>query len=270
MRVVSFLVYMLLFAQAPAPEPPVPAPVEGPPVYSSVAGPIVLPNRCAEVDLPALGLTCSESEPCPTYLEFSSVETLGTVMLLAGNLHTTATTLQSILLVSEDGGATWREAHTRLRGSALEAMQFLDFSTGWLTGQSSLGLPRDPFIMLTTDSGRTWRKVDLFAETRVGVIEDFAFQTAKRGWILVDNRGSGEAGKFELYETQTGGSSWELREISGNIPRAAQPGQRQPSTAARVRVDDKRGLLRIETRAGNGWREVSAFKLKLEDCKPDQ
>jgi len=270
MRVVSFLVYLWLLAQVPAPQPPVPAPVEGPPVYSSVAGPILLPNRCTEVDLPALGLTCSESEPCPTYLEFSSVETLGTVMLLAGNLHTTATTIQSILLVSEDGGGTWREAHTRLRGSAFEAMQFLDFSTGWLTGQSSLGLPRDPFIMLSTDSGRTWRKVDLFAETRVGVIEDFAFQTAKRGWILVDNRGSGEAGKYELYETQTGGSSWELREISSRIPKAAQPGQRQPATAARVRVDDRRGILRIETRAGNGWREVSAFKLKLEDCKPDQ
>lgn len=270
MRVVPFLVYLWFLGQTTAPVPPATPPVEGPPTYASAAGPILLPNLCAEVDLPAFGLTCSESDPCPTYLEFSSVETLGTVMLLAGNLHTTATTLQSILLVSEDGGATWREAHQRLKGSAFEAMQFLDFSTGWLTGQTSLGLPRDPFIMLTTDSGRTWRKVDLYAETRVGVIEDFAFQTAKRGWILVDNRGSGEAGKYELYETQSGGTSWELREISNRIPPSAQPGQRKPSTAARLRVDDKKGLLRIETRAGNAWREVSAFKLRLEDCKPDQ
>lgn len=148
-------------------------------------------------------------------------------------------------------------------------MQFIDFSTGWLIGQTSLGLPRDPFVLLTTDSGRTWRKVDLFAETRVGVIEYFAFQSAKRGWLLVDNKGSGEAGKYEFYETQTGGSSWELREISNRIPKAAAAGQRPPTTNARIRVDEKKGLLRIDVRAGNGWREVSTFKLKLEDCKPD-
>jgi hypothetical protein len=271
MRVVPILVYLWFLAQTAVPPPQVTPPVvEGPPTFATVPGGILLPNHCAEVDLPALGLTCSESDPCPTYLEFSSVESLGTVMLLAGNLHTTATTLQSILLVSEDGGADWREAHQRIKGSALESMQFLDFSTGWLTGQTSLGLPRDPFILLTTDSGRSWRKVDLYAETRVGVIEDFAFQTAKRGWILVDNKGSGEAGKYELYETQSGGTSWDLREISNRIPKTAMPGQRTPTTSARVRVDDKKGLLRVETRAGNGWREVSSFKLKLEDCKPDQ
>ncbi len=257
-------------AQVQVPQPqstPVP---ETPNVYASGAGPILLPNLCAELDMTALGLTCSEAEPCPTYLEFSSVESVGTVLILAGNLHTTASTLQSILLISEDGGSTWREAHSRLKASALESMQFIDFSTGWITGQTSIGLPRDPFILLTTDAGKNWRKVDLFAETRVGVIEDFAFQTAKRGWILVDNRGSGEAGKYELYETQSGGTSWELREISGRIPKNAQSGQRTPTNTSRVRVDEKKGLLRIETRNGNAWREVSTFKLKIDDCKPGQ
>lgn len=266
MRVVPILIYLWLLAQAPTTQPPAP---EAPPVFQSASGPILLPNRCSQVDLPALGLTCSEAEPCQTFLELSSVETLGTVLVLVGNIHTTATTLQSVALVSEDGGSTWRESHPRLRGCALESMQFIDFSTGWLIGQTSLGLPRDPFVLLTTDSGRTWRKVDLFAETRVGVIEYFAFQSAKRGWLLVDNKGSGEAGKYEFYETQTGGSSWELREISNRIPKAAAAGQRPPTTNARIRVDEKKGLLRIDVRAGNGWREVSTFKLKLEDCKPD-
>ena len=102
----------------------------------------------------------------------------------------------------------------------------------------------------------------------MGVVEDFAFQSAKRGWLLVDNKGGGEGGKYELFETQTGGAGWDLREISNRIPKTAQPGQRAPSTAARVRVDDKKGLLRIDVRNGNAWREVSAFKLQLEDCKP--
>jgi len=270
MRVVTAILYFWLLAQATPPQTTPPAEPEPPPVYSSAAGPIVLPNLCAEVDLPALGLTCSEAEPCPTYLEFSSVESIAAVLVLAGNLHTTATTIQSVLLISEDSGATWREAHARLKASALESMQFLDFSNGWLSGQTSLGLPRDPFIMVTTTGGRTWRKIDLFAETRVGVIEDFAFQSAKRGWLLVDNKGSGDAGRYEFYETQTGGTSWELRELATRIPKAAQPGQRPPSSSARIRIDEKKGLLRIEIRAANAWREVSAFKFKLEDCKPGQ
>lgn len=278
MRVVTFFVYFWLLAQVTAPvpapvpaqQPTVPAPVEGPTIYASAAGPILLPNLCAEVDLAALGLTCSEGEPCPTYLELSSLEALGSVIVLAGNLHTSTTTLQTILLVSEDGGLNWREAHPRLKASALESMQFLDFSSGWLVGHTSLALPRDPFVLLTTDSGRSWRKIDLYAESRVGVVEDFAFQTAKRGWLLVDNKGSGEAGKYELYETQTGGSSWELREISNRIPKSALPGQRTAQNSGRIRIDDKKGVLRIEVRSGNSWRELSSFKLRLDDCKPGQ
>ena len=254
------IAYLWLLAQA----------AEGPVLYKSADGPILISNLCTELDIAAIGLTCSEGEPCPTFLEISGVESTGQVLLLAGNLHTQSATLQSLLLLSEDGGGTWREAHPRLKGSALEGMQFLDFSNGWLAGHTSLALPRDPFILLTTDGGRSWRKSDLYAESRVGIIEDFAFQTAKRGWLLVDNKGSGEAGKYELYESQTGGSGWDLREISSRIPKTAQPGQRAPSTAARVRVDDKKGLLRIEVRSENAWTEVSAFKLRLEDCKPGQ
>lgn len=241
---------------------------DGPRIYKMADGPILIPNLCTEVDLPALGLTCSDTEPCPTYLDIAGVESTGQVLLLAGNLHTQAATLQSLLLISDDGGSTWREAHPRLKASALEGMQFFDFSNGWLAGHTSLALPRDPFILLTTDGGKTWRKSDLFADSRVGVVEDFAFHSAKRGWLLVDNRGSGEGGKYELFETQTGGSGWDLREISSRIPKTAEPGQRPLSTTARVRVDDKKGLLRIDVRNGNAWREVSAFKLQLEDCKP--
>ncbi len=268
MSIVALFILFLILGQDPLPPTKPAVDPTAPALYASNPSGIQIPNQCAEVDLAALGLTCSETEPCPSFLELSGVEAVGPVILAAGNIHTSSTTLQSILLISEDSGATWREAHPRIKASALEAMQFIDFASGWITGQASLGLPRDPFLLLTTDSGRSWRKVELFAETRVGVIEDFAFQSAKKGWLLVDNRGSGEAGKYEFYETQTGGSSWELREISNRIPKGAQPGQRTPSGNARARVDEKKGLYRVELRTGNGWREVSSFKLKLEDCKP--
>jgi photosystem II stability/assembly factor-like uncharacterized protein len=269
MSIVGHLILILMLGQAAPPPVQTPAAEAQPNVFPASPAGILLPNQCAEVDLAALGLTCSETEPCPSFLELSAVEALGSVLLAAGNVHTASTTLQSILLLSEDSGASWREAHPRIKAGALESMQFVDFATGWISGQASLGLPRDPFLLLTTDSGRTWRKVDIYAESRVGVIESFFFQTARKGWLLVDNRGSGEAGKYEFYETQTGGSSWELREISNRIPKAAQAEQRSAPAGARLRVDEKKGLYRVDIRAGNGWKEVSSFRLKLEDCKPN-
>lgn len=248
-----------------APKPEVP---EGPLIFKSAAGPISLPNRCAELDLSAIGLTCSVDEPCQTFLEVSSLDRTGDSIVVAGNTHTSTNTLDSILLISEDLGATWREAHPRIKTATLESLQFLDFANGWLAGHTSLALPRDPFILLTTDGGRSWRKTDIFIESRVGVIEDFAFQTNKIGWILVDNRGSNDAGKYELYQTQTGGTSWELREISSRVPRIVVSAPRTPSVSARTRVDEKKGLLRVEIRTGNSWREVSTFKVRLDDCKP--
>jgi hypothetical protein len=266
MGIVFSSLLLFAFLQEPAPQTP-PAP-EGPPVYQSAKGAILLPNHCAEVDLAALGLTCGEAEPCPTFLEISNVEAVNQVLVLAGNLHTQSNTLQSILLVSEDGGGTWRESHPRIKAGVLQDMQFIDFTNGWLMGHSSLSLPRDPFILITNDAGRSWRKTDLYAESRVGLVEDFAFQSAKRGWLLVDNRGSGEAGRYELFETQNGGGTWDLREIATKIPKTALPGQRTPTATSRVRADDKKGILRVEVRQNNTWKEISAFKLKVEDCKP--
>lgn len=268
MSIVETLILILLLSQM-APAAQAPAVETQPAVFQTTPAGILLPNQCAEVDFAALGLTCSETEPCPSFLELSSVEALGPKLVVSGNVHTSSTTLQSVLLFSEDSGASWREAHPRIQAGALESMQFIDFATGWISGQSSLGLPRDPFLLLTTDSGRSWRKVDIYAESRVGVIESFAFQSARKGWLVVDNRGSGEAGKYEFYETQTGGTSWELREISSRIPKAAQAEARSEPAGARLKVDEKKGLYRVEVRSGNGWREVSSFKLKLEDCKPN-
>ncbi len=264
------LVLLTMLAQQVAQPPGAPPPVipEGPPVYVSAKGPILLPNKCQEVDLESLGLTCSEGDPCETFLEFSSAEQNNGVLVLTGNFHTSTATLQSVLLVSEDDGSTWREGHPRLKGTSLEGMQFIDFSNGWVAGHSSLALPRDPFLLLTNDGGRNWRKVDFYAESRVGLVEDFAFKTAKQGWALIDNKGSGEAGRYELFETATGGTSWELRMMTNRVPKEAAPGQRVGSQTMRTRGDAKKNVVMVERRAGNAWSPVASFRLKIDDCKP--
>src|SRR5713226_1400533 len=64
--------------------------------------------QCTEDDIQSLGLGCTEEEPCPIYLELSAFEPVGNQLFAAGNLHSAANTIYSILLASSDGGKTWR------------------------------------------------------------------------------------------------------------------------------------------------------------------
>src|SRR5437016_4495860 len=94
----------------PAPDAPAP-----PPVLEYKGKPLSLPFQCTDEDVQLGGLTCTEDDPCPIYLELAAVESVGSRIVLAGNLHSASVTLFSALLASDDGGHTWREAHDRIR-----------------------------------------------------------------------------------------------------------------------------------------------------------
>ena len=47
------------------------------PVFAYEGKPITLPYQCSLEDIRWAGLTCSEDEPCPIYLELSSVDAVG-------------------------------------------------------------------------------------------------------------------------------------------------------------------------------------------------
>src|SRR5579863_2934848 len=89
-----------------AQETPPPAGVTQPPapVFEYEGKPITIPFRCSIDDMRWAGMTCSEDEPCPIFLELSSAEGVGERVLAAGNIHSDAVTLYSILLSSADGG----------------------------------------------------------------------------------------------------------------------------------------------------------------------
>ena len=82
--------------------------------------PMRISAECKQDDLQSLGLSCSEDEPCPAYLELNAVEAVGSRIFLAGNIHTATVTLSSILLASADDGKTWMEPYERVRFAALE------------------------------------------------------------------------------------------------------------------------------------------------------
>jgi hypothetical protein len=219
--------------------------------------------ECTAEDTQAAGLGCSEEDPCPVYLELSNVEAVGGKLFLTGNIHTPMATLDSVLLASENGGTSWNEPHPRRRFSGLDQIQFVDSQNGWISGGNLQGAPRDPFFLVTTDGGKTWRERPIFEETRVAAIERFWFDSPANGTLLIDARLDNE--KRELYETQTGGESWVIQETAD--PARAVKERPGLAPAWRVRTDAATHSYVIEKSENNRWHKAASFLVNIASCK---
>src|SRR5262245_48895795 len=71
-------------------DPQPPSTPSSPPVLENTGKPITLPFQCTDEDIHKGGLSCTEEDPCPTYLELSAVDGSGNRLLAVGNLHTEA------------------------------------------------------------------------------------------------------------------------------------------------------------------------------------
>ncbi len=249
---------------APPETPPTPAAAPAPPPYNYSSQPIVLQATCANAELNDFGLTCSEDEPCPLYVELASIEAAGAKVFIAGNFHTETATLWSLLLVSEDEGRSWSEAHPRLRGVALDLLQFPDATTGYVAGRTAGSLARDPFLLRTTDGGQNWKRLPLFEDGAVGLIESLHFESATQGRVEVD-RGRPGAGRYEILESMTGGDAWTVRESGATRLRNAAVA---PASDWRISVDAASRALRIERHAGEAWRKAAEFAVAAGACRP--
>ncbi|MBV6432588.1 MAG: hypothetical protein IANPNBLG_02730 [Bryobacteraceae bacterium] len=260
-----------ILAQEPAAPKPEAAPPASPPkktVYTFEGKPMKLDFACGPEDIESFGLTCSTDEPCEVYLELAAVERVGEKLFLTGNLHTSAVTLWSILLGSEDGGKTWSEVYDRMRSAGFEQIQFIDFEIGWVGGQQLLALPRDPFFLITGDGGKTWRRRAVYGEPRVGAIQQFSFENKNNGELLIDRTQGGDSGRYEYYETNTGGDSWGLRQVTAAAPKLKHP--RFHNTDWRLRADAPSKSFQLERRVGTRWQTVSSFLVKTGECRPPE
>jgi photosystem II stability/assembly factor-like uncharacterized protein len=256
------LLACVAFAQdAPKPEPVV--------LQNTAGKPMVVPYQCTEEDIRLAGLSCSEESPCPMYLELDAVALAGDRLVVAGNLHSAAVTLFSALLHSEDGGHTWREAAGRVRFAGIDKLQFFDAETGWASGEQLSPLPQEPFLLLTTDGGKSWRSRPIFGETaenKLGAIQQFSFAGKDSGSLIVD-RGSGADGdRYELYESPDGGESWSFRQSSQKPLTIRKPAP--VSTEWRLRADSRTRAFHLEHRQGDRWTSVAAFAVNIGTCKP--
>jgi hypothetical protein len=258
----------LVLAQAPA-ETPAATPPPAAPSYVYQGKPIALRSSCARETLTAAGLVCSPEEPCTVLLELTAMATAGLRLFLIGNLHTSDATLESLILASDDEGKSWYEPHERIPLTVLHAIEFADLEVGWISGNVFLALPRDPFLLITRDGGKTWRKRPLFDETRIGSIEQFALVDRNRGHLLLDRvQTGGEGLRYELYETESGGENWILRRA------LAKPVPLRPTLSNesgwRIRSDGRLKALVVERRAGERWQGVASFAIDAGVCTGEE
>jgi hypothetical protein len=224
-------------------------------------GPVHVDYTCPPEDIESFGLSCSEDRPCPIFFEVSSVDSYGSHIFVAGDIHTATTTLYGVLLSTDDGGASWEESIARQRSTAFEQFQFID-AHGWLSGQRLEPLPKDPFFMLTTDGGKSWHQRPLFEESRFGSIAQFWFDSPLSGELIFDD----SVGKIidqQLFSSMTGGENWELKQTSTKALRL----KTTRTTGWSVTTTAGSPTYLIE-RTTNGRKEtVARFLIHIGDCK---
>ena len=227
-----------------------------------------VPFQCTNEDINAAGLTCSDDDPCPVYLELSAFESTGIRLYAVGDIHTAEKTLYSVILGSDDNGHTWREVHERIRAASLDHLQFIGAANGWVSGLELSPIARDPFLLRTTDGGKTWRQIPIFSEPGFGAIQQFAFTDPENGALIID-RGPGSASdRYERYESLDGGDSWMVKESSVKPLTLKRPLGAAPPEY-RVRADANSRSFQLEHRQNGRWTSLAAFLVNLGMCKPD-
>jgi hypothetical protein len=237
-----------------------------PRVLENQGRPMTVPFQCTEDDIAWAGLSCSEQDPCPAYFELAAAEPVGNKIFAAGNIHTEAVTLYSVLLGSEDGGKTWREPQERIRGAGLDHIQFVDLASGWVSGEALSPLPQDPFLLITMDGGMSWRQQPVSSETEPGSIQQFFFSSRDQGSLIIDRGEGSEQERYALYESPNGGRTWNVKQLSKNPLRLDR--LQDSDKDWRVRTDRATQSYHVEHRQGERWTAVASFAVSAGACKP--
>jgi hypothetical protein len=237
-----------------------------PPVLRNSGEAIRLPFTCAEDELQSIGLLCTEDEPCSIFLELSAIASAGKKLFIAGNLHSTSATLSSVLLASDDGGSTWKEPSPRVRGASLDQLEFYDPDHGWAGGELQYPLPRDPFFLISTDGGATWRKRQVSEDGGSGAVQRFWFDSAQHGELIVDAGRSAPGGRYLDWESETGGESWMIRSATGESPKIKRAPPVFDNPDFRLHASANGQAYQVEKRLGEKWEPMASFLIDVASC----
>ena len=264
----AFVLLGTICAQEPSKVEPVKAEPDASPVLRNAGKPMRLPFQCTDEDMQWAGMSCSEEQPCPIYLDISALETIGNRIVAVGNIHTESLTVYSVLLTSEDGGETWREPYERLRGTGLDHIQFIDFQNGWISGETLVPVSHDPFLLITSDGGKSWRLRPIFGDGSGGAIKEFWFRSAMDGTMVIDRMASADSSRYELYESPNGGDTWMIRRTSDKPITIRRTDSEAGALGWRIRADARSKSFVIEKRVGERWSTAASFLVEIGSCKP--
>jgi hypothetical protein len=263
---VLLFTYLLRAQQPPSAETPRPQP-EKEPIVKNNGKPMTVPFACTEDDMTWAGMSCSEEQPCPVYLELTALEAVGNRLIVLANIHSESQTLYSELLESEDGGATWQEPYARMRGTGLDHVQFIDFQNGWISGEVLVPVSHDPFLLISSDGGKSWRQRGVFGEGGDGAIRQFHFESAANGSMVIDRMDS-ESSRYVLYQTPNGGETWLVLRTSDRPITIPGAGVETGASGWRIRADARSKSFAVERRQEERWTTAASFLVEIGSCKP--
>ena len=170
-------------------------------------------------------------------------------------------------MVSDDGGKTWSEAHVRILGRRAYGYSVSGFRNRLDQRAYSAPDAGDPFFLISSDGGKSWRRRPVYSEPKTGSIERFRFTSKSSGQMMVDRGQPDENGlRYELWESLTGGEGWNIRQVDAK-PMAFPQGEQGPKPL-RIRADAPSKTYRIEQQDGTQWRTVASFVVSLGQCQP--
>lgn len=215
-------------------------------------------------------MSCSEDDPCPVYAGLTEVQPLGQRIFLIGSFHNVSSSMYSLLLASTDGGRKWEEPFERLKTGSFEHIEFFDLTTGWITGHLMQSFPRDPFVLVTKDSGATWTRRAVLNDSAIGVIEHFAFSSRRNGQLVLDRmQGGASSPRYERYESPDGGDSWSIKEAGSSLAKFVPSKEAPRDNGYRLRADTAAKSHVLEQRVGTRWQTVAAFLMEAGKCQPN-
>jgi photosystem II stability/assembly factor-like uncharacterized protein len=103
-----------------------------------------------------------------------------------------------MLLMTDDGGATWRDA-TPPNAESQPVIEFFDAEHGWF-------LDAEGPLWRTADGGRSWNQTTLPAG-RTGMSAAMSFVSASTGYLLLSANSDKDPEPWSLYRTDDGGAS---------------------------------------------------------------
>jgi len=104
-----------------------------------------------------------------------------------------------ILLMTDDVGATWRDATPPQQADFQPIIEFVDADHGWV-------LDADGPLWRTTDGGRSWQETAL-PTGRTGSSAAMSFVSASTGYLLLSANSDKDPEPWVLYRTEDGGAS---------------------------------------------------------------